>query len=150
MTTMNLHIKTKPVLLTALIAAGLSLTACKKGYFDAVPKDLVSVEIVFKDKTETENWLAGVYAKLYDVWNNSAMSTRYSAAFTEELELATPSIQANNNLSPVTAINVWTANYQGIRLANIFMANVDNSKTNLLREPNGKELIQQYTGEARF
>lgn len=150
MTTMNLHIKAKPVILIAIVGMAFSLTNCKKGYFDAVPKDLVSVEIVFKDKTETENWLAGIYAKLYDVWNNSAMSGRYSAGFTDELELATPSIQANNNLSSLTAINVWTSNYQGIRLANIFMANVDNSRTNLLREPNGKELIQQYTGEARF
>jgi hypothetical protein len=143
------NIKAKPAILAIAVVA-LSLTACKKGYFDAVPKDLASVDIVFKDKTETENWLAGIYAKLYDVWNNSAMSARYAAGFTDELELASPSIQANNNLSPVTAINVWTSNYQGIRLANIFMVNVDNSRTNLLREPNGKELIQQYTGEARF
>ncbi len=35
-------------------------------------------------------------------------------------------------------------------MANVFMANVENSETNLLKEPNGDKLIVQYKGEARF
>jgi hypothetical protein len=128
----------------------VTLAACKKGYFDSIPKDLVSTDIIFKDKTETENWLATVYSTLPDPWSSTTGSGRYWAGFTDELEPAGASTQASGLLSGVNAINTWTSNYQAIRMANIFMANVDNSETNLLKEPNGKELIVQYKGEARF
>jgi len=125
-------------------------TGCKKGYFDSIPKDLVSTDIIFKDKAETENWLATVYSTLPDPWSTTTGSARYWAGFTDELELASPSIQASGLLSGVNSINIWTSHYQAIRMATVFMANVDNSETNLLKEPNGKELIVQYKGEARF
>lgn len=141
---------TSSIWLLLLGVATLIPAGCNKGYFDAVPKDLVSVDIVFKDKTETENWLAGIYSKLLDPWSTTAGSARYFCGWTEELELNTPSAQATNSLAPLATVNTWTANYQGIRLANIFMANVENSETNLLKEPNGAALIQQYKGEARF
>jgi hypothetical protein len=127
-----------------------TITACKKGYFDSIPKDLVSTDIIFKDKAETENWLATVYSTLPDPWSTTAGSGRYWAAYTDELELSSPSVQASGILSPVNALNVWTTNYQAIRMANVFMANVDNSETNLLKEPNSRELIRQYKAEARF
>lgn len=138
------------MLLVVLGLAALMPAGCKKGYFDAVPKDLVSTDIIFKDKTETENWLAGVYAILIDPWSTTAGSARYFAAWTEELDLNTPSSQGNGSLGPLSQVDNWTSCYQGIRLANIFMANVENSQTNLLKEPNGAALVQQYKGEARF
>ncbi|MCS3799630.1 RagB/SusD family nutrient uptake outer membrane protein [Niastella sp. OAS944] len=133
------------IILLAVVAAG-----CKKGYFDSIPKDLVSPDIIFKDKAETENWLATVYSFLPDPWSTTTNSARYWAGFTDELELSTATSQASGILSPANAINIWTNNYQAIRMANVFMANIDNSETNLLNEPNGEELIKQYKGEARF
>ena len=135
------------IILIILIAA---LSGCKKGFFDTVPKDLVSTGDIFQDKTETENWLASVYSTLVDPWSTTTGSGRYWAGFTEELEPASASLQASGLLSPVNAVNLWTNHYQAIRTANVFMKNVDNSETNLLKEPNGKELILQYKGEARF
>lgn len=128
----------------------MAAAGCKKGYFDSIPKDLVSTDVIFKDKAETENWLASVYSTLPDPWSTTTGSGRYWAGFTDELELNAASLQASGILSPVNGVNTWTNNYLGIRMANIFMANVDNSETNLLKEPNGKELIGQYKGEARF
>jgi hypothetical protein len=133
------------ILLLLIVTAG-----CKKGYFDSIPKDLVSPDIIFKDKAETENWLATVYGSLPDPWSSTANSARYWAGFTDELELSTASLQASGVLSAANTVNIWTSNYQGIRMANIFMANIENSETNLLNEPNGRELIKQYKGEARF
>ncbi|WP_315815252.1 hypothetical protein [Paraflavitalea speifideaquila] len=133
-----------------LSAATLVPMGCTKGYFDAVPKDLVDVNAIFKNKTETENWLAGIYGKMPDPWGTAASSARYFAAWSEELDLNTPSAQATNALSPVTAVNIWTVNYQGIRLANIFMANIENPASNLLDEPNGAVLVQQYKGKPVF
>lgn len=138
--------KNIPIILLLLIATA----GCKKGYFDSVPKDLVSPDIIFKDKTETENWLATVYSFLPDPWSTTTNSGRYWAGYTDELDLATASAQASGILSPANAINIWTSNYQAIRMANVFMANIENSETNLLNEPNGEALIKQYKGEARF
>jgi hypothetical protein len=138
-----------PIILVAAILTGFA--GCKKDFFDSVPKDLASTDAIFKNKTETENWLASVYSTLVDPWANTAGSGRYWAGYTEELELNTPSVQASGSLSGVNAgVNLWTSHYQAIRMATIFMANVDNSETNLLKEPNGKELIVQFKGEARF
>ncbi|MFL5745166.1 MAG: RagB/SusD family nutrient uptake outer membrane protein [Niastella sp.] len=127
-----------------------TIASCKKGYFDGVPKDLVSTDAIFKNKSETENWLASVYGTLVDPWANTAGSARYWAGFTEELEPAGATVQASGLLNPANAINLWTSHYQGIRMANIFIQHIDNSETNLLKEPNGKELMVQYKGEARF
>jgi starch-binding outer membrane protein, SusD/RagB family len=138
--------KRVPVIILFLVIA----TGCKKGYFDSIPKDLVSTDVIFKDKAETENWLASVYSYLIDPWSTTTGSARYWASFTEELELNSASLQASGILSPVNGVNIWTSNYQGIRMANVFMANIENSETNLLKEPNGTELIGQYKGEARF
>jgi hypothetical protein len=138
--------KNKLLLILLLVVAG----GCKKGYFDSIPGDLVSTDMIFKDKTETENWLASVYSTLVDPWSTTAGSGRYWAGFTDELELASASVQASGSLSSANTVNIWTSNYQAIRMANIFMANVDNSETNLLKEPNGAALIKQYKGEARF
>ena len=129
-------------ILTIIVFLGVT-TSCKKGYFDNIPKDLVSTDVIFKDKAETENWLASVYSYIIDPWATTTGSARYWANFTEELELNSASLQASGILSPVTTVNIWTSNYQGIRMANIFMANIDNSETNLLKEPNGQELIGQ-------
>ncbi|MBO9205124.1 MULTISPECIES: RagB/SusD family nutrient uptake outer membrane protein [Niastella] len=127
-----------------------TITGCKKAYFDAVPKDLVSTGAIFKNKTETENWLASVYSFLIDPWSTTTGSARYWANYTEELEPASATLQASGSLTGVNAVNLWTNHYQGIRMANIFIKNIENSETNLLKEPNGKELMDQYKGEARF
>ena len=148
---MKKNVYTASLMCLLLGAATVAPMGCRKGYFDAVPKDLVDVKAIFKNKTETENWLAGIYGKLLDPYGTSASSARYFAAWCEELDLNTPSAQATNALSGVTAgVNIWTPNYQGIRLANIFMANVENPESNILDEPNGAALVQQYKGEARF
>ncbi|RPD39506.1 RagB/SusD family nutrient uptake outer membrane protein [Chitinophaga barathri] len=133
-----------------IVMAALLLTGCEKGFFDNAPKDLQTIEMVFQNKLEAENWLSGVYNRLPDVWADGSVTGRGLAELSDELELNAPSIIGAGNLSSQSGINVYTSYYQAIRLANIFMANIDNSKTNLLKEPNGEELIRQYTGEARF
>jgi hypothetical protein len=138
-------------ILAALLLSSLLLPAgCKKGYFDSAPKDLQTIDMVFRNKLEAENWLAGVYNRLPDVWVDGPVSGRGLAELSDELELSAPSLIGSGTLNSQSAINVYTSYYQAIRLANIFMANINNSETNLLREPNGAELIRQYTGEARF
>ena len=136
---------------TALLSITLLLsTGCRKGFFDGAPKDLQTIEMVFQNKLEAESWLSGVYNRLPDVWADGNVTGRGLAELCDELELNAPSIIGAGTINGQSSINVYTSYYQAIRLANIFMANVENSKTNLLLEPNGAELIQQYKGEARF
>lgn len=133
-----------------MITAVVLFTGCKKGFFDNAPKDLQTIDMVFQNKLETEHWLAGVYNRLPDVWADGNVTGRGLAELSDELELSSPSIIGAGSMSSQSGINVYTGYYQAIRLANIFMANVNNSKSNLMKEPNGEELVRQYTGEARF
>ncbi|MDB5111646.1 MAG: RagB/SusD family nutrient uptake outer membrane protein [Mucilaginibacter sp.] len=133
-----------------LTGATLLPTGCKKGYFDAAPKDLQTIDMVFSNKLEAENWLSGVYNRLPDVWGAGDVTARGFATSCDELELASPSTIASGNLTSQNTFGGYSNYYQAIRLANIFMANINNSKSTLLNEPDGAELIKQYTGEARF
>ncbi len=135
---------------TSLVLAALLVSGCEKGFFDNAPKDLQTIEMVFQNKLEAENWLSGVYNRLPDVWADGNVTGRGLAELSDELELSSPSIIGAGSMSSQSGINVYTGYYQAIRLANIFLANINNSKSNLLKEPNGEELIRQYTGEARF
>lgn len=135
---------------TLLLLAAALFAGCKKGFFDTAPKDRQTIEMVFQNKLEAESWLSGVYNRLPDVWADGNVTARGLAELSDELELKSPSIIGSGSISSQSGINVYTGYYQAIRLANIFLANINNSKTNLLKEPNGQELIRQYTGEARF
>ena len=44
---------------------GLSLNSCSD-YLDNAPDDTLTMEMVFNDKTRTEDWLSGVYNKIPD------------------------------------------------------------------------------------
>ena len=48
-----------------LALAGFSLSA-SCSYLDQVPEDELTLEMVFNDKTRTEDWLAGIYAGIAD------------------------------------------------------------------------------------
>jgi hypothetical protein len=143
--------KYKTQVAAALLAlATLFPTGCKKGYFDGAPKDIQTIDMVFSTKLEAENWLSGVYNRLPDVWADGSVTGRGLAELCDELEETTPSIIAAGTVTSQSSINVYTSYYQAIRLANIFLTNINNPTSNILNEPNGQDLIKQYTGEARF
>lgn len=48
-----------------IVLAGFSLLA-SCSYLDQVPEDELTLEMVFNDKTRTEDWLAGIYAGIAD------------------------------------------------------------------------------------
>jgi hypothetical protein len=134
----NMH-KYKIQLVTALLTISVLLpTGCKKGYFDGAPKDIQTIDMVFSTKLEAENWLSGVYNRLPDVWADGAATARGLAELSDELEETSPSIIAAGTITGANSVNVYTGYYQAIRLANIFLANINNPKSNILAEPNGQ------------
>ena len=66
---MKIQYKITQILL--LVALGVTATSCSK-YLDKSPDDQLTLEMIFKDKTRTEDWLAGIYSNVPDpYWGNT-------------------------------------------------------------------------------
>ncbi|PTT03183.1 RagB/SusD family nutrient uptake outer membrane protein [Pedobacter sp. HMWF019] len=142
-------IKIKLTVLTALCLVLLLPTSCKKGFFDAVPDNLVTVDGVFQNRAQTEKWLTGLYASIPDPWD---MPYNYTSAITcDEMDASNWTNPALNS----GAINAdanpsgQNAYYEKIRLCTIFLENVDHNEE-IKALVNGADLIKQYKGEAQF
>ena len=137
-------------IITRIIIVGTVFTAsCNSEFLDTVPDNITTLEDVFTNKDMTERWLARIYAPLPDMWDQP-----YGVPWTGQSDEAyyawvQPGINSGaitpDNASP----NYWGSYYQTIRQAAIFLENIDQNKEILL-QPNGERLIQQYKGEVRF
>jgi hypothetical protein len=66
----------KYIILLALI---LSFSSCEDDFLDKEPDDQLTLEMVFNDKTRTEDWLAGMYASIPDPYWGYARHIGYDA-----------------------------------------------------------------------
>jgi starch-binding outer membrane protein, SusD/RagB family len=140
----------KIIINTAIIIVGLSTgISCKKGFFDQVPDDRISLNDVFSNKLETERFLANIYSSLpddgYQPWGASWVNDCDEGDFTwGQNDFASGSINAVSG-----GFQYWGQNYRGIRAASVFLQRADENKA-ILNEPNGEALLKQYKAEARF
>ncbi|MFD1166510.1 hypothetical protein ACFQ2C_12925 [Sphingobacterium daejeonense] len=67
----------KKILYTSLISV-LSFSSCSK-FLDKMPDDQLTLEMVFEDKTRTEDWLAGIYNNIPDPYFGYAKDVGYDA-----------------------------------------------------------------------
>lgn len=116
-----------------LIAVSLLFVANACNWLDQVPEDELTLEMVFNDKTRTEDWLAGVYAGIADPYWDHMKFAGYDA-MSDDCTL--PSAwttfgwnilnMAAGNWSPASEwqMNYWTELPKYIRSAYIFMENV--------------------------
>ncbi|WP_129716702.1 RagB/SusD family nutrient uptake outer membrane protein [Pedobacter sp. SYP-B3415] len=130
----------------------LLLTApqgCKKGYFDSVPDNILTIDDIFVNRGQTERWLAGLYSSIPDPWN---MPYAFTLSITsDELDASNwtnPGINSGA-ITPDDNPSGQNAFYEKIRLCTIFLENIDRNEE-IRSQVNGAELIQQYKGEARF
>ncbi|HTM98563.1 MAG TPA: RagB/SusD family nutrient uptake outer membrane protein [Pedobacter sp.] len=124
-------------------------TGCKKGYFDTVPDDIIKVEDIFNSKGQTEQWLAGLYSTIPDIW---AMPYGFLYSVTsDELDASQWTNPAANTGSITAGSNNISGKgyYEKIRLATIFLQKIEGNKE-ISSLTNGPQLIKQYKGEARF
>jgi len=138
----------KVIIMTAFCATMIVPTSCKK-YFDTVPDDIVKTDDIFTSKPETEQWLAGLYSRIPDIWampytyQYSMMCDEMDASQWVNPAINTGSLTAGgNNLSGL-------GYYENIRLATIFLLKIDGNKE-ISSLANGALIIKQYKGEARF
>jgi hypothetical protein len=142
-------IKIKLLAFMALCLVFLLPVGCKKGFFDAVPDNLVTVDGVFQNRSQTERWLAGLYSSIPDPWD---MPYNYITSITaDEMDASnwtnppinSGALNADQNSSGMNAF------YEKIRLCTIFLENIDRNEE-IKALANGADLIKQYKGEAQF
>ncbi len=131
-----------------------SLTACED-FLDKMPDDQLTLEMVFNDKTRTEDWLAGVYSKIPDPYWGYARHIGYDP-LSDDMAPSTGWEQfgwniiskQNGNWNPSSG---WDANYwldlpRRIRSAYIF---IDNVKPNVAQQLMPAD-VENMKYEARF
>lgn len=142
--------KINKIFAALLCVATILPIGCKKGYFDTVPDNLIKIEDIFTNRGQTENWLAGLYSMVPDIWNQDNFGYVFHTT-TDEMDASnwnTPAI-VSGALSPSNTPTRFTSYYERIRAATIFLEQVDGNQE-ILGLVNGPELIKQYKGEARF
>jgi len=131
-----------------------SLGSCSK-YLDKMPDDQLTLDMVFRDKTRTEDWLAGMYQSIPDPYWGYTRTIGYDP-LSDDMAPSTGWEQfgwnviakQTGNWNPSTG---WDANYwvelpKRIRSSYIFIDNVKANPAQLVTE----EEVQLMKYEARF
>ena len=139
------------LILAAVLALGI--TSCKK-YLDQVPDDVLTIDDIFKSKTNTENFLANIYYLLPNEheqrftgnensgpWNSASDESKYTWSFnyTNSMNLGAWSSTDGE------VDTYWSSYYKAIRNASYFIQNIDAANSAEVTTA----LKKQYKAEAR-
>ncbi|MDR1098107.1 MAG: RagB/SusD family nutrient uptake outer membrane protein [Tannerella sp.] len=139
------------LMIAVVLPAG---TSCVD-FLDKQPDDMLTQEMVFKDKRRMEEWLARCYNQIPDFsWNNeSTVFMNLSDDFFISIELAQwinsfPISARQGNWNPLSdmGINIWDQAYKAIRAAYIFINEAQALPDQLLTQ----EKVDFMKMEARF
>lgn len=138
--------------LACIAAASISTQGCNDDFFDAQPDNLLNIETIFSNRTQTENYWGGLYTEIPDIWNQP-YSFNFSA-ITDEIDASNwvNGTLSNFNSGALSADNVpssYVNLYKKIRQCGIFIDNVDRCQE-LLDAENGPTLVKEYKAEAKF
>jgi hypothetical protein len=141
-------------LIYILLPLLLLFSSCEK-YLDKSPEDLLTLDMVFNDKTRTEDWLAGIYASIPDPYWGFTREIAYDP-LSDDMAPSTGWEQfgwtvisrQTGNWNPTTSWgpNYWTVLQQRIRSAYIFISRVKANPTQKVTE----EEVEIMKNEARF
>jgi len=144
---------TKYIKVIALICV-FTVTSCSD-YLDRMPDDQLTLDMVFKDKNRTEEWLAGVYANIPDPYWGYLRTIGFDA-LSDDVAPSTGWEQFGWNVLAKQIGNwntdsEWDANYwvelpRRIRSAYIFLQNVKPNAAQRLSE----QEVELMKAEARF
>ncbi|RYU90917.1 RagB/SusD family nutrient uptake outer membrane protein [Mucilaginibacter terrigena] len=141
----------KRKILVGVFFLALLSNACKKDFLNKTPNEDLTVEDVFSKRQYAEAWLSNVYYFLpeeinfVDPWGRNPF-----VSSTDEMKVPWPEKYTNlmnsgawNASDEGVPTNIWNSNYDGIRKANIFLANVD-------KVPIDDNEKKKWTAEATF
>lgn len=144
----------KKLIYIFLLPLLLLFNSCEK-FLDKSPEDLLTLDMIFNDKTRTEDWLAGIYASVPDPYWGFARSIAYDP-LSDDMAPSTGWEQfgwtvigrQTGNWNPTTSWdpNYWTVLQQRIRSAYIFIGRV---KANPVQKVTEEE-VELLKNEARF
>lgn len=136
-------------LLLILAVAGTLYASCKRT-LEAEPMDELTKDLVFDtidvNADNAKAFLYGTYGLLPSYGNR--LGTSLLAAATDDAMASNDGDRSGDfRRGWISAFNVqdnaWNTNYKGIRMANIFLSNID-------RVPTTDELKKEWKAEARF
>jgi starch-binding outer membrane protein, SusD/RagB family len=123
----------KRKILVGMFLLALLSSACKKDFLNKTPNEDLSIDDVFAQRQYAEAWLSNVYYFLpeeinfVDPWGRNPF-----VSSTDEMKVPWPEKYTNlmnsgawNASDEGVPTNIWNSNYDGIRKANIFLANID-------------------------
>lgn len=128
----------------------LVLSGCN-GYLDQVPDDRQTIDEVFQKKAPSEEYLANVYSHIRDEsnqWEENPWSGNADEMNVAWAKHPIYRINIGNWNAAEAPFGFWGNYYQGIRAATYFINNIDHNDEILRLD--GRKLIDQYKGEARF
>lgn len=136
------------------VALTLFSTSCSK-FLDRMPDDQLTLEMVFNDKTRTEDWLAGIYSNIPDPYWGYARNVEIDP-LSDDMAPSTGWEQfgwsiigkQTGNWNPTTSFpaNYWVELPKRIRSAYIFIDNVKANPAQLVSQ----EEVDLMKAEARF
>lgn len=140
--------------ITTCIVGLAVLSSCSK-FLDRMPDDQLTLEMVFSDKTRTEDWLAGIYSNIPDPYwgytrdivfdplsDDMAPSTGWEQFGWSVIAKQTGNWNTLSDWQP----NYWVELPKRIRSAYIFIDNVKANPAQLVSE----EEVNRMRYEARF
>lgn len=126
-----------------------SIVGCSDDFFDSQPDNLLSTDNIFENKAQTERWWAGLFTTIQDIWD---YPYNYQYGLMSDEMDASNWTNPSMNSGAITSENYYFGfmnYYERIRLATIFLENIDNNDE-ILALNGGQEIIRQYKGEAQF
>lgn len=132
-----------------LVLLTFSFVGCNDDFFDSQPDNLLSTDNIFENKAQTERWWAGLFTNIPDIWGYP-YNYQYGL-MCDEMDASNwtnPSLNSGA-ITPDNYFFGYTNYYERIRLATIFLENIDNNDE-ILALNGGQEIIRQYKGEAQF
>lgn len=146
--------------LTYIVLSGIIMmvvTSCQKKFLSQVPDDELTIDQVFQRKDLSEQYLANVYSYLANAFPNTTGNQWEGLSDETDITYNRPGqsyyATYQMNLGEWSAASgyydTWADYYKGIRSASYFMEHIGGNKQ-ILALANGKQLIKQYTAEARF
>lgn len=143
--------KNKVIKYCIFLIVGVFAGACD--YLDKEPDDMLTLEMVFRDKTRTEDWLAGIYNGIPNTYHSSVKNIDALADDFAPSPGWEPygwdvisKIKGNWDASSSWNTNYWSTLPRKIRAANIFIENVRANEAQLVTE---KE-VENMKAECRF
>ncbi|MGN7722357.1 RagB/SusD family nutrient uptake outer membrane protein [Chitinophaga sp. 22620] len=141
-----------PFLLSILLLAG---TACQKNFLDKQPDESITIDEAFKKRSYAEAFLTDVYASMgneYYFTDYLGTSPNPYVIASDEMNIPWPEkFEKLMNKGSWNAYNVdaqlWKNMYEGIRKANIFLANIGNTPLDAVFTEADR---QRWIGECKF